>query len=170
MKLTRAKRAVLGIVAAAGAVVAAGFLLVDKIPPQAITHMNMHMMKRRILRYAAAHDAVPQTVEELPHIEGFADDVADGWGRPIFWRIDGDEVSLISYGRDNKPGGSGEDAASCMPNLMRSKFARVTVATGRGGLGSSKANNTPTASSTARPAIAHRSFHLRMASPPLAPA
>jgi general secretion pathway protein G len=36
----------------------------------------------------------------------------DPWGRPYIYRVPGQkgEFDLISYGRDGKPGGSGEDA------------------------------------------------------------
>ena len=36
----------------------------------------------------------------------------DPWGRPFVYRTPGEkgEYSVISYGRDGKPGGSGEDA------------------------------------------------------------
>jgi hypothetical protein len=98
---------VLGIVAA---VVAVWLLLVDTVPPQSLHHVHMHMMKRCILRYASAHDALPTSVDQLPRIEGFTNEVTDGWGRAIFWRVEGNEVTLISYGRDGAPGGSGEDA------------------------------------------------------------
>lgn len=89
--------------------VAVGFLFVDWIPPQALTHTHMHTMKRRILRYASAHEALPISLDQLPRIEGKSNDVTDGWGRPILWRSKGDEVTLVSYGRDGVLGGTGED-------------------------------------------------------------
>jgi general secretion pathway protein G len=37
---------------------------------------------------------------------------ADPWGRPYVYRVPGEkaEFELVSYGRDGKPGGSGDDA------------------------------------------------------------
>jgi general secretion pathway protein G len=37
---------------------------------------------------------------------------ADPWGRPYVYRAPGanGEFELVSYGRDGKPGGTGEDA------------------------------------------------------------
>jgi hypothetical protein len=70
----------------------------------------MHMMKRRILRYAASNGTLPNVLDQLPRIEGFANEVTDGWGRPIQWRVEGDKVILTSYGLDGVPGGTGEDA------------------------------------------------------------
>src|SRR4051794_39780777 len=85
-------------------------LLVDVVPPRSLTFGHMHMMKRRFLRYAAGNDSLPKGLKELPHIQGYANEVTDGWGQPILWKIDGDEVTLTSFGRDGKPGGTGEDA------------------------------------------------------------
>ncbi len=104
LKPTLSKVAVLGIL-----VIAVAFLFVDWIPPQALTHTHMHTTKRRILRYASAHEALPTSLDQLPRIEGYTNEDTDGWGRPILWRSEGDEVTLISYGRDGAPGGVGED-------------------------------------------------------------
>jgi hypothetical protein len=106
MKVALATVTLLGILVAIGVV---GILLVDVVPPRALTHAHMHVMKRRILRYASAHNALPTSLDQLPRIEGFANGVTDGWGRPIAWQVEGDAVTLISYGRDGAPGGSAED-------------------------------------------------------------
>ena len=90
--------------------IAAMLLLVDTVPPRSLTHAHMHMMKRRILRYAGTHDALPTSIEQLPRIDGFANEVTDGWGRAILWQIKDGEFTLISYGRDGMAGGDGEDA------------------------------------------------------------
>ncbi len=90
-------------------VAAGGLLFVDQVPPRSLTDANMHVMKRRILRFASAHNALPTSFDQLPHIEGFSNEVTDGWGRPIMWRVEGDVVSLVSYGRDGAPGGVAED-------------------------------------------------------------
>src|SRR5687767_13052019 len=84
-------------------------LFVDTIPPHPMTHTNMHMMKRRIQRYATVNGSLPTTPDQLPSIEGYANEVTDGWGGRIGWRVSGDEVTLTSFGRDSAPGGSGED-------------------------------------------------------------
>lgn len=35
--------------------------------------------------------------------------LVDGWGRPLFYEINGTEYTVFSYGRDGKPGGIGFD-------------------------------------------------------------
>src|SRR5262245_33590716 len=107
MKHLRSTGLLLGALALLVAVIV---FFVDTIPPRSVTCTNMHMMKRRILRYAAAHGSLPTSLEQLPRIEGYVNEVTDGWGRRILWRVDGDEVTLTSYGRDGVPGGTGEDA------------------------------------------------------------
>lgn len=109
------------LVGLTAALVAALVLLADTVPPRSMTHGNMHMMKRRMLRYAAAHDSLPTSTDQLPHIEGHVNAVTDGWGRPILWRVVGDEVTLTSYGRDGVPGGAGEDAD--MVGVFRARAA-----------------------------------------------
>lgn len=83
---------------------------VETIPPQSMTGNSMHMMKRRILRFAAHHNTLPTSIDQFPHFEGYHNGVKDGWGKPILWKVDGNTVVLTSYGRDGVPGGSGEDA------------------------------------------------------------
>jgi Type II secretion system (T2SS), protein G len=94
-------------------------VLVDTVPARSMTHVNMHMMKRRILRYAAANGSLPPSSDQLPRVEGYANEVVDGWGRPILWQVESDEVTLTSYGRDGVPGGTGEHAD--MVGVFRTK-------------------------------------------------
>lgn len=70
----------------------------------------MHVMKRRVIRFAKAHGHLPATVDELPEIQGYGNSVRDGWWRKITMSVDGNRVTFTSLGRDNKPGGAGEDA------------------------------------------------------------
>jgi hypothetical protein len=72
----------------------AGPTFVDTVPPRSLTHAHMHMTKRRILRYATTHDCLPSSLGALPRIDGFANEVTDGWGRPIQWRVEGNEITL----------------------------------------------------------------------------
>jgi hypothetical protein len=108
------------------AVAGTRLLFVDTVPPQALTHARMHMMKRRILRFATAYGVLPNTIDELPRIEGFDNGVKDGWGRPILWRIEAEKVILTSYGRDGVPGGVGEDTdlvATFLPKTTTGAWA-----------------------------------------------
>jgi hypothetical protein len=102
-----------------GALYITGELLVTRIPPRSNTVGTMHMMKRRILRYASAHNAAPTSVDQLPLIEGYWNDVVDAWNRPILLKIEGNEATLTSYGRDGRAGGVGDDADMTGVFLMK---------------------------------------------------
>jgi hypothetical protein len=80
------------------------------IPAGDLTVTRMHAMKRRVIRFAKAHGHLPATVDELPEIQGFDDSVYDGWWRKITMTVDGSRVTFTSLGRDNRPGGTGENA------------------------------------------------------------
>ena len=73
--------------------------------PDSSTTTTMYVLKRRILHFAKENNKLPNTIDELPEIEGFDNRDTDGWGWKIKMKIDGSEVSLISYGKDNLPGG-----------------------------------------------------------------
>ena len=69
----------------------------------------MYPLKRRILLFANSNDRLPQTLSELPPLEGFTNRTTDVWGNEIKFIIDGTTVTLLSYGKDRKSGGSGDD-------------------------------------------------------------
>lgn len=83
--------------------------LVSHVSPRDYAATVMWVMKRRIIQYATLNDSLPTTPGQLPQMAGYDNSTTDRWGRPIIWRVDGDTVTLTSYGRDGKPGGTGED-------------------------------------------------------------
>jgi hypothetical protein len=63
------------------------------------TEMSLIECKRNIQRYAIEHNALP------------SHEMKDSWGHSISYSIDASGmVTLLSYGQDNKPGGTGSDA------------------------------------------------------------
>ena len=81
------------------------------IPPASLTCSSMHMIKRRILRYAGMHKQLPNSLDELPAISGYSDRLTDAWADRISYRVSGDgSIALTSYGKDGQPGGTGADA------------------------------------------------------------
>jgi Type II secretion system (T2SS), protein G len=69
----------------------------------------MYPLKKRILRFAKTHDRIPKTLSELPPLEGFINRTTDVWGNELKFIVDGTTITLLSYGKDQKPGGSGDD-------------------------------------------------------------
>lgn len=101
---------VAGIVIA-GAVALVVFAAGEVIPPQSLTHAAMHMAKRRILRYAALNDRLPTTLAQTSPIPGYYDSTKDAWGRELIYTTDPNgDVILMSLGKDNAPGGEGDNA------------------------------------------------------------
>ena len=93
--------------------IGADTLTFGRIPPRSVTSAVMHTLKRRILRYARVHDRLPAELKDVPwmpfNLGGIR--LVDGWGNPIVYLVDPKSctVTLISYGRDGKPGGQGEN-------------------------------------------------------------
>jgi hypothetical protein len=77
--------------------------------PDSATSTSMYVIKRRILHYAKENNKLPHSVDELPVLEGFFNHNTDYWGGKIIIQVEGTTVSLISYGKDMKPGGTGEN-------------------------------------------------------------
>lgn len=84
---------------------------VGRIPPRAVTNIHIGQLRLRIMRYARTHDRLPQTLDELPEVEGGASRIKDGWGKAILYAVNGDGiVTLTSYGKDGAKGGTGRNA------------------------------------------------------------
>lgn len=84
---------------------------IDTIPPESQTYGVMHMIKRRVLRYAKIHNQTPKAIDELPVIPEYDNNTADAWGRPVIYIVEQNRiVKLVSYGKDGREGGVKQDA------------------------------------------------------------
>jgi len=64
----------------------------------------------RIGIYAERNQEMPRSLDVLPKRSSYANDITDGWKRPLRYDVRDDGiVTLESLGRDGKPGGTGED-------------------------------------------------------------
>ena len=68
----------------------------------------MYPLKTRIIRFALKNNRLPVDLGNLPPLEGFTNRITDAWGNPFKMTVDNDRVTLISYGKDKKPGGMGD--------------------------------------------------------------
>jgi hypothetical protein len=85
-------------------------LFVDTIPPRSMTHLSMHMCKRRVLRYAQEHGVMPSSLSDTKPIEGYHSSIKDGWGVVLTYRVEAnDVVTFKSLGKDRTVGGAGDD-------------------------------------------------------------
>jgi hypothetical protein len=103
------------IIAGAVALALVVFLLIERIPPDAMTRTRIGIVEERLRRYWAKHGALPTDLSELPELRKDRDSsTLDGWGRPIGYEVqrtdNGVRVLLSSLGRDGRLGGSGQDA------------------------------------------------------------
>lgn len=87
-----------------------GFAFVEEVPPEALTRTSMTVIEVRIRDYVAAHHRLPDNLSDLPKlIDNRSESIVDGWGRPIQYEEDGQTVTLLSLGKDGRPGGAGLD-------------------------------------------------------------
>ena len=93
---------------------------VEVVPPRSLTAVRMHMLKRKVLRYARQHGELPASVQVLPEMHGYDNSALDAWKRPIIFETSpSGSVTFRSLGRDGKIGGEGDDA-----DIIRSFPAR----------------------------------------------
>jgi hypothetical protein len=84
-------------------------LMSHRLPPENYTATAMYPLRRRILRFARAQGRLPSAISETPPLEDFINETTDVWGNEIKYLVDGTTITLLSYGKDQKPGGTGDD-------------------------------------------------------------
>jgi len=104
-------RRVGGTLSAAGAIWLFALGCVHRIPASSLTVTRMHGVEQRLLDYVRTHQKMPTSLSQLPRTRGYDNSIADGWGRPILFELDGTRIiRLRSYGKDGTLGGLAEDA------------------------------------------------------------
>ena len=78
--------------------------------PRDLTESVMATIEQRVRLAASQKLDIPENLSDLPTIAGKLSGTADAWGRPIILEQIGAEVTLISLGKDARPGGAGLDA------------------------------------------------------------
>ena len=73
------------------------------------THQAMTFLKERLLTFFRSTGRLPAPLEKLPPDKERPDCTIDGWGRKIELRFNGSRVTMISFGRDGKSGGTDDD-------------------------------------------------------------
>jgi len=88
------------------------FLSVDIATPRSNTRAAIgSIMYHRIPEYLKQHHQLPDRLADIPTVESYNDCLTDGWGRDIMYFKNSDGTyTLLSYGKDGKPGGTGENA------------------------------------------------------------
>jgi len=85
--------------------------LAERIPPRALTRTRMAVIRQRIYEYYAKSGKLPATLADLPEGPPQRDSsLQDGWGRPIQYAVEDKAVTLLSLGKDGRPGGTDDDS------------------------------------------------------------
>jgi hypothetical protein len=79
------------------------------IPPRDLTETVMAVLEQRIRLAVDRRLDIPDDLNDLPPIAGKLSDTTDAWGRPIILERTGAEVTLVSLGKDGRPGGFSHD-------------------------------------------------------------
>jgi hypothetical protein len=79
------------------------------IPPRELTRTAMAVLEQRVRMAVDRKLEIPHNLNELPTIANKVSHTTDAWGRPILLEHTGAEVTLVSFGKDGRPGGFSED-------------------------------------------------------------
>ena len=79
-----------------------------------VARAQIDALEKAVDQYRLENRRYPTNEEGLAAIQPYLKKALpdDPWGRPYVYRIPGEkaEFEVVSYGRDGKPGGTGEDA------------------------------------------------------------
>lgn len=82
-----------------------------RVPPKSYTKGTMQMLVWRIHKYYETTGELPLNLSKIPERKGYDNSLKDGWGKSILYRINPDNsVTLVSYGKNKKVGGVGDNA------------------------------------------------------------
>jgi len=80
------------------------YYLIEVVPPLPLTKTRMLVIERRIVMFDKIHNKPPEKLINLPEIKGYDDNINDGWGHEIIFKINNNIVTLISKGKDGIEG------------------------------------------------------------------
>ncbi len=79
-----------------------------------VARAQIDALEKAVDQYRLDNRRYPTSEEGLAAVQPYLKKTLpnDPWGRPYLYRIPGEKTDyeIVSYGRDGKPGGSGEDA------------------------------------------------------------
>ena len=85
-------------------------LLSHRVSSKSYTKTMLILWAREIDEYVRKTDLLPDSLSDVPQEKRYAYDFKDGWGNKIIYEVTpAGKVTLLSYGKDGKKGGVGED-------------------------------------------------------------
>jgi len=90
------------------------------ITPVEMTYTAIGETFFRIHLYVKQNSVLPTSLDVLPKREGYSNRITDGWNRVLQYHIANDGViTLTSFGKDGKPGGTGDNT-----DISRSYYSK----------------------------------------------
>ena len=93
-----------------------------------VARAQIDALEKAVDQYRLDNRRYPTNEEGLAAVQPYLKKTLpnDPWGRPYVYRIPGEKTDyeVISYGRDGKPGGSGEDADIGVGQVITKAAAR----------------------------------------------
>ena len=87
------------------------FSATTRISPADLTRTRFRVLEARIHQNVVqGRDVKSLDLKSLPEAIGKDNSTEDGWDNPIIMNVDGSTITLTSFGKDGKPGGSDQDA------------------------------------------------------------
>jgi general secretion pathway protein G len=92
-----------------------------------VARAQVDALEKAIDQYRLDNRRYPTSEEGLAAVQPYMKKAVpnDPWGRPYVYRIPGErsEYEVVSFGRDGKPGGTGEDADIGVSTVVAAKAA-----------------------------------------------
>lgn len=79
------------------------------IPADLDTKNILSCWAMEIYTFYEENQSLPDSLSEIPQREGYYYGFEDGWGHKIDYNCKENTITLRSLGRDNRPGGEGDD-------------------------------------------------------------
>ncbi|MEM6911317.1 MAG: hypothetical protein AAF555_07000 [Verrucomicrobiota bacterium] len=100
--LSQERRTLLVMGGLVGVIVILTSVMAGKEPPYKVTLDNLQQVKTAILRFHEQEGRLPEAIAELglPEEETF-----DQFGEPLRYEVEGNKVTVLSFGADKKRGG-----------------------------------------------------------------
>src|SRR4051794_27931893 len=104
-------RRLFALVALGGVAIVIAFVLeFTRVPKSAFTRMTMRETSVRIGLFFERNGHLPPDLRALPERDGHKNRTTDPWDRELRYTVEGEaSFTLSSLGRDDKPGGNGDD-------------------------------------------------------------
>jgi hypothetical protein len=94
----------------------------SSISPEDRTYTSVSRLRVAINSFVAANGRAPSNIEELARYEPVVSTLKDGWNNHLVYEVESSDTGVIkSLGKDNSPGGSGQNADALWSFALKDK-------------------------------------------------